>query len=175
VTDVKAAAAFYPKGIRLCQTGNHEWTRRQSNTCRAHAPGYDINVGARNSADGFPQCENNRRLTREFVSANRERRQGGRKGREARGRAQGAGDGYVLGRPLWNRRRSRGLYLDGSHPHCRTHASGNEKEDEGANGQPASRHSEWLVSAIIQGPPSFFLKRFQSGWTGWNSRRPKLV
>ena len=150
VGDVKAGSSFLSKGIRLCKKGNHEWPRRQGNTCRIDAPWYDINVGAGSPADGFAQCENNRSLTGEFVSADGERRQGGCKGRKTWGRAQGTRDGYVLGRPLWKRCRSRGLRLDDRNPHCTTHASGNEKEDEGSNVQPIRQFSG--VSCRCHGP-----------------------
>src|SRR6202008_3040505 len=95
----------------------------------------------------------NRRLADQFVLADGERRQGGCQRRKVRRRAQGARDGYVLGRPVRNRRGSRGLHLDGRYPHCTTHTQGNATEDEGTNGQPTgSPRGEWLLSSILQAP-----------------------
>jgi hypothetical protein len=82
VTDVRGGGRLLSKGIRLCQTRDHEWSRRQSDPCRTDTPRYDVNVGAGNGADGFASRENNRRLADDFVSAGGERRQDGRQGRK---------------------------------------------------------------------------------------------
>src|SRR5216684_7482765 len=121
VTDVKAAADFYQKAFGFAKRGIMDGPDGKAIHAELTLRGTTFNVGAGNAADGFPQRENNRRLTDEFVSADGERGQGGCQGRKARRRDQGTRDGYVLGRPLWNRCRSRGLYLDGRYPHCTTH------------------------------------------------------
>src|SRR5260221_7185132 len=167
----ESGSRLLSKGIRLCQTGDHEWSRQQGDPCRADTPRHDINVGAGNAADGFPRRENNRRLADEFVSADGERRQGGCQGRKARRRAQGTRDGYVLGRPLWNRCRSRGLHLDDRYPHCTTHTEGNATENEGTNRQPTgSPRCERLLSSLVQAPLSFFLIPNRSSQAGGGDR-----
>jgi hypothetical protein len=37
--------------------------------------------------------------------------------------------------------------MDGGHAHGRTHTSGNEKENEGAEGLSTGQHPEWVLKA----------------------------
>ena len=139
VTDVKAAAAFYQKAFGFAKRGIMNGPDGKAIHAELTLRGTTLMLGPEIPQMGSRSAKTIGRLAGEFVSADGERRQGGCQGGKARSRTQGTGDGYVLGRPLWNRCRSRGLRLDGCHPYCRTHSSGNEKENEGANGQPTGR------------------------------------
>jgi hypothetical protein len=68
-TNVKVGRLL-SKGLRLYQTGNHEWSRRQGDPCRVDSARHDSNVGAGNAADGFPQRESSQRLSDQFVTEN---------------------------------------------------------------------------------------------------------
>jgi len=122
VTDIKAAAAFYQKAFGFAKRAIMNGPDGKAIHAELTLRGTTFNVGAGNAADGFPQRESGRCLADEFVSADGKRGQDGCQSRKARRHAQGRSDGYVLGRPLWSRSRSRGLPLDGRYPHGATHA-----------------------------------------------------
>jgi len=108
VTDVKTAAAFYQKAFGFAKRGIMSGPDGKAIHAELTLRGTTLMLGPEIAADGFPQRENNRRLADEFVLADGERGQGGCQRRKARRRAQGARDGYVLGRPVWNRCGSEG-------------------------------------------------------------------
>ena len=150
VTDVKAAAAFYQKAFGFAKRGIMNGPDGKAIHAELTLRGTTLMLGPEMPQMGARSAKTLGRLTGEFVSAHGECRQGGCQSRKARSGSQGTGDGYVLGRPLWDHSRPRWLHVDGCYPYCRTDSSGNEKENEGANGQPTGRHSEWL---LIQSRP----------------------
>ena len=133
VSDVKAAADFYQKAFGFAKRGIMNGPDGKAAHAELTLRGMTIMLGPEMPQMGSRSAKTVRRFAEQLVSADGKRRQSSCEGCEARGNPEGTSYGYVLGRPLRSHCRSRWLHMDGCHSHRRAHASGNEKEDEGAN------------------------------------------
>ncbi len=153
VTDVKVAAAFYQKAFGFAKRGIMNGPDGKAIHAELTLRGTTLMLGPEMPQMGSRAAKTIGASPTSLYLLTENADKTVAKAVKFRRLAQGTGDGYVLGRPLWNRCRSRGLHLDGRYPHCTTHTQGIATEDEGTNGEPTGcPRCEWLLSSVLQAP-----------------------